>query len=530
MGRRPGHYGQHEGQLAPARWAAKLETRRESRIKMLHQAHLTDVDAVIRAGVQALQAGRHAEAIPATEAALKVHPRNVGLWHLAALLHRGAENPAAALKAIRRASALAPDDIPIAVAHAIAANDAGSPDLALLARVRKLAPDDEQLLLAQTTALVAVGRVDEALEGVERRLERNPGWREGHAAAARLRWVRGERETFTASLEKAEEATPRDLSLWGLHIDTLLSASRPEDVLALLPRARAALGAQRIFDEAEAIATADLGRTEEADRLFARLSQSNNIALILHYVRHLLRAGRVEEVVRQGNAALAGGEPSRHLWPYLSVAWRLTGDPRWEWLEGDPSFVGIYDLGGKLPRLDKLAKSLRARHTLQNEPLHQSVRGGTQTDGNLFSLLDPEIVKLRDAIRSTVEDHVVRLPPPRPRHPLLIEKRGPIRFAGSWSVRLPGGGGHHVAHYHPAGWLSSAFYVALPKRAEGEAADAGHLVLGEFNELGIYLPPLRVIEPRPGRLVLFPSVMWHGTRPFGAGERLTVAFDVAIPK
>jgi hypothetical protein len=176
-----------------------------------------------------------------------------------------------------------------------------------------------------------------------------------------------------------------------------------------------------------------------------------------------------------------------------------------------------------------LAKSLRARHTTTHQPLHQSVRGGTQTEGNLFSLLDPEVRALRRAIAEVVEEHVARLPPPRPRHPLLLEKRGPIRFSGSWSVRLTGGG-HHTNHTHPAGWLSSAFYVALPKPAEGDSADSGHLVLGEHKDSGIDLPPLRVIEPRPGRLVLFPSTMWHGTRPFGTGERLTVAFDVAKPR
>jgi hypothetical protein len=37
----------------------------------------------------------------------------------------------------------------------------------------------------------------------------------------------------------------------------------------------------------------------------------------------------------------------------------------------------------------------------------------------------------------------------------------------------------------------------------------------------------RVVAPRPGRLVLFPSMMWHGTTPFaGDDDRLTVAFDV----
>jgi hypothetical protein len=36
----------------------------------------------------------------------------------------------------------------------------------------------------------------------------------------------------------------------------------------------------------------------------------------------------------------------------------------------------------------------------------------------------------------------------------------------------------------------------------------------------------RVIQPKEGRLVLFPSYMWHGTIPFASGERLTAPFDV----
>jgi hypothetical protein len=35
------------------------------------------------------------------------------------------------------------------------------------------------------------------------------------------------------------------------------------------------------------------------------------------------------------------------------------------------------------------------------------------------------------------------------------------------------------------------------------------------------------VAPQPGRLVLFPSMLWHGTVPFSArAERLTIAFDV----
>jgi hypothetical protein len=106
-------------------------------------------------------------------------------------------------------------------------------------------------------------------------------------------------------------------------------------------------------------------------------------------------------------------------------------------------------------------------------------------------------------------------------------RSGPIwRSPGGW-LR---GAGHHTNHIHPQGWLSSAFYVSVASQELMGPAPAGWLALGEPPaELGLDLPPLRMIEPKPGRLVLFPSIMWHGTVPFAGGERLSVAFDVAPP-
>jgi hypothetical protein len=38
------------------------------------------------------------------------------------------------------------------------------------------------------------------------------------------------------------------------------------------------------------------------------------------------------------------------------------------------------------------------------------------------------------------------------------------------------------------------------------------------------------VQPRPGRLVLFPSYMWHGTMPIeGEAPRMTIAFDM-VPR
>jgi hypothetical protein len=91
-------------------------------------------------------------------------------------------------------------------------------------------------------------------------------------------------------------------------------------------------------------------------------------------------------------------------------------------------------------------------------------------------------------------------------------------------------GGYHANHVHPMGWISSALYVVLPDDL-GED-QAGFLTIGDPGAptLQLDVAAYRTVEPRPGRLVLFPSYSWHGTRPFGTGERITVAFDVAVPK
>ena len=170
-----------------------------------------------------------------------------------------------------------------------------------------------------------------------------------------------------------------------------------------------------------------------------------------------------------------------------------------------------------------------AGRTLSGQPLEQSLRGGTQTDGDIFTHIDPVLVQMREAIRDTVAEHAAQLPERDPTHPLLAPPRDRIDFTGGWSVRLREGG-FHANHVHPMGWISSALYVVLPEDLGRE--EAGYLTIGDANAptFKVDVPPFRTVEPKPGRLVLFPSYTWHGTRPFGAGERITVAFDVAVPK
>jgi uncharacterized protein (TIGR02466 family) len=166
-------------------------------------------------------------------------------------------------------------------------------------------------------------------------------------------------------------------------------------------------------------------------------------------------------------------------------------------------------------------------HTTRMHPADQSLRGGTQTRGTLFDKRTPAIRDLAQAIRLGVEQRLAELPADES-HPFLARNKGGIAFQGSWSVRLASAG-FHVNHIHPAGWLSSAFYVALPDEVANSGKD-GALSFGVPDAaLKLDLSPRRIVSAREGRLVVFPSYLWHGTLPFeSTSPRLTVAFD-ALP-
>lgn len=486
-------------------------------------------DAMLRAGAAALQdgTGTDADAVEPVREVLRRHPRNPHLWHLLGLLCRNLDSLASGVEAFSKAAELAPRDPMVAHAHACVRYEAGLPAARLFERAMALAPADRSIRLRHAAALIAEGREEEAMAGIEEALGKTPLWLEGQTALARLRWTRGDREDFAQGFERAVAAAPRDFAVWAAYLSTLLHDGLFDRALLVIARARAAAGAHSAFDGAEAVARTELGELDAAAALYRCPALGAGAADVVPYLRFLLRSGRVEEAAQLG-ARRAPSDRGGRIWPYLAVAWRLLDDPRWEWLEGDPSFIGVYDLSASLPPLPALAERLRALHRNLHQPLDQSLRGGTQTEGHLFARIEPEIVALRRAVVEAVESHVARLPPPRPGHPLLLERRSPIRFSGSWSVRLTGGG-RHVGHVHMSGWLSSALYVALPAEEERGEGEAGWLALGDAGALGVELAPIRQVEPKPGRLVLFPSTMWHGTRPFAAGERLTVAFDVRRP-
>jgi uncharacterized protein (TIGR02466 family) len=245
-------------------------------------------------------------------------------------------------------------------------------------------------------------------------------------------------------------------------------------------------------------------------------------------------------------AALRGGDPGKAaalcerglaLSPYdqialstLGTAWRLMGDERDETLNGYDSLIRTFELEppAGFSRMDDFNVELNAWldrvHPDTREYLGQSLRGGTQTPDQLFGKGHDLIEKLRGRIDQAVGRYIADLKEDET-HPFLARRMRDFGYAGSWSSRLKDCG-FHVNHIHPDGWISSCYYVAVPAAVEDGKQRQGWIKFGE-PLFDVALKDRRAIQPRAGRLVLFPSYMWHGTRPFQSEKhRTTIAFDV----
>ncbi|WOF43950.1 hypothetical protein KNJ79_03065 [Sphingopyxis indica] len=491
-----------------------------------HSLPLDDPEAAFRSGIVRVRAGHFDALAGAVREVTRRHPAHGRLWQLRGLVARALGLGGEARDAFARAASLLPADPLIAHSHARAALEAGDPAVALFDRAAKLAPADGSLLQGRAAAQIAEGAPERAIADLEAILRRNPMWLDGQRTLARIYGQLG--CPPAAGVTAALDRLPAQPELHREHIHILLEAQDLAGAAAACAAAKARIGRPDWLTDLMAHIESEQGQIAAADALFDTLPEPRDADAVSGRARHLVRANRPDAAIALIEPWI-GRDEQRLLWPYLSLAWRMTDDPRWQWLEGHEALVRTFDLGDSLGDLDALAHHLRRLHTALAPPLDQSVRGGTQTDGNLLVRAEPEIEALRSTLLTAVDAYIAGLPLPEEGHPTLLPRRDPVRIAGAWSVRLEGEG-FHTDHVHSQGWISSALYIALPETSpEGAARHEGWLSLGEARDLVPGLAPLRLIEPRPGRLVLFPSTMWHGTRPFPAGERLTVAFDIARP-
>lgn len=482
------------------------------------------------------------KAVPALERAVQVQPDSVMAWSALGSAYRELEQwepaEAAFLKALKLAPGYSAGWLNLGAVMRLR----GRADQALACYERAAAAGytGPELGDAMAGALLDEGHVEKAMEQATRLTEAHPGYAPGHVTLAHLLWEYGPQLAPSRDpiegFRSAVQARPADTVLAHEFARFLMAARRTEEALEVVRHLRLKSDAPGLA-LMEAQALDDLGYPARARIAYEALARGPLATLpffLNAHARHLLRAGEWQAAAERAAEATRVAPLHQEGWAYLGTAWRLLGDEREHWLcdyerlvanlriEAPPGYAGLDHF------LTQLAGRLDAMHRAGREPVQQSLRGGSQTPGRLFGRRDPVLGQLQVAIEQAIERWLPTLPDDAS-HPFLSRKARRLRMSGSWSVKL-WSSGQHVNHIHSEGWMSSAFYVALPPSVRQPAADghAGHLQFGQPPaELGLDLAPRRTLRPEPGHLALFPSYFWHGTVPFeDAQPRMTVAFDM----
>jgi tetratricopeptide (TPR) repeat protein len=492
-------------------------------------------DAQYNLGVILEDLARPDEALPAYRRTLELRPEHVAARVRLGAILRDKGEFAAALSVLDEALQREPKSFEALYYKglALAAMERHEEAIVVLSEGLGIRPDSADAQRALANNLKEAGRHDDALSALWRLLELRPTDVATHDEINRLAYMAGRTDMFLKSFAYTRERHGDDPALLFSEAQLRLQRNDPRNAEPLLRKAltimpdhgdaHALLGRllarRRLFDESFAA-------FEAAIRADARAAAYRN-----EFGYALLQGQDAKRALDQFDAALAGNPVDQLALGGKTLAYRALGDSRYHRLADPQAFVRVYPLALPKGYADAaafnaaLAEELLKLHTLTTEPLEQTLRGGSQTGGLLFTRKGKLIEQVREMIREAVADYVAHLPTDAS-HPFLSRKQDEFSFTHSWSCKLRSSG-FHTNHVHPMGWISSAYYVSLPHELES-AERHGWLKFGESHlELGGEDKPEHFVQPVVGHLALFPSYFWHGTVPFqSADDRLTIAFDV----
>lgn len=384
----------------------------------------------------------------------------------------------------------------------------------------------------RAAALAGLGQFDDAIEVLVQSIAQQPDATEPLELLAKIRFMRGE-ENFARELALATENHPSNINLLLCYSRLLQGADLLQDAEEiLLASLEKNIAHPDIFC---ALAAAQQLAGKHHDSLInaqqAIVSGANRIQSQELAIDALMSLGRVDEALPLIRNARRNFPLNQWYIAMEATAARLKGDALYEYLFDYDKYVQSFELEppagwSHIAQFNNDLRSvLNQRHQLHARPLDQSLRNGTQTPSSLLSdsaevikafltCLDQPIQRYRDSLGTDAA------------HPLQARNHGRSELIGCWSVRLKRDG-FHFNHVHPEGWLSSAYYVETPPEIEAGERKSGWIKFGEprFSIPGA--TPEKFVKPKAGKLVLFPSYIWHGTVPIeGESPRLTIAFDV----
>ena len=452
-------------------------------------------------------------------------------------LHLQDNNPLAALKVFDGALQEHGDNQTLIRGRALALKDSLQYEAALegLAKL----PQTADLALPLGQIFHETGQIDQAKATFEAGLQHPQTSAQNFK---NLVMIMHSHEGETAAVKTIDDVLSRsrdNLLLHGVGAELLNEMGLHDAALDVLETADKSFGIHPLLAQTRGNICIDQGQAEAAMECVSGIAEKTQLDMPLMSVaaRATLMQGLSDEA-QTYISHIRQFQPLNQYWIALEATLkRQQGDGGYEALYNYDKFVRAYDLEPPAEYDDlesfisQLTESLLAQHDAEHHPVGQSLRGGSQTSQNLLFAEDRVIQHFFQALNAPLQEYMSAIGTEQD-NIFTVRNTQKHRFSGAWSVRLASEG-FHVNHIHPKGWISSSFYVALPDvMKEGDPNKEGWIKFGAPSftvpdAKGRAQGPQHWVEPKAGRLVLFPSYMWHGTVPFSGDDmRLTLPFDV----
>ena len=532
----------------------------------------SNADALHLHGLVAHQRGLHSNAVSLVSKALELRPGNPAYLNNLGEAHRALHQYARAIDCYQQALAVNPRDgnalnnLGMALHHQHRFTESE----AAFARALEVTPNDPEVLTNLGNMLRDSDRRDQALERYQRAVHSAPDFAPAHAWMGVTLYELDRPDAAIASMQRAVELDPLSQEThsnlkrirWNLNRLDELHRSY-QDVCTWLPNsaeahANLAESLVRHAEDAEALEAAQRAVTLDPSSARARSLLAQAYFALKQYDQaieqheHALRLADDDPLLAEefATALIVAGRPAyardvllgaHRLAPRrsgilgrLCIALRELDDPQLAALVDYDRFVlselidtpdGFTDLAQFNAALHE---ELAQQHVTPNHALEQSMRGGTQTQNNLFQTPSGLVAVLKRQIERVIDRFVAGMPNDD-RDPFLRFKPDSYVFTGAWSTILHEAG-YDGSHIHNEGWLSGTYCVVAPDLTPAQhAAKEGYLQFGEPPKMYVTERNRMVqsVAPEVGRLVLFPSYYWHGVRPFNdGGIRHSVSYDI----
>lgn len=390
------------------------------------------------------------------------------------------------------------------------------------------------LLVRAAVAARRQGRNNEALRLSRQALELDGDNLAALSLAGEILLTAGRKVDAEPLLARAHALKPGDAVLAHMYGVALYQVDRPADAAEILARAVEIDPDNAQAHSALGAALQKIDRLEEAAAAHGRAAaiDPGNADIQVNLASAAMRLADWTGAAAATANALALNPAHRRALAYRAIALTELGqrDAAAAILDYD-NLVRIIDFTdaealGNLAGLNAALAAHVERHPqLTFEPVLKATTGGSQTPDLLAGERGP-VARLEEMVRREIGRYIAEAD--WERHPCLGQAPSSWRLV-MWGTYLRSQG-RQAPHIHPGAWLSGVYYPALPpEMGPGAGRHDGWIEFGRGGDEfpATAEPVLRLLEPREGRLLLFPSFMFHRTYPFeSAAPRVSIALDV----